>query len=520
MINNLFKLFCLIGYSVSIIYIFSFLYTSGNNLAFAKDTTPNSSSAIFPYLEDAAKKINEFTLDNGMKFIVMENHSAPVVSFVTYADVGGVDEPDNKTGVAHFLEHLAFKGTTEIGTTNYAEEKEILDNLDNVFNLIKEAKNKKDNNKVQLLTKEFYTLQAKAHNYVKQNEFGRIVETAGAVNINAATSPDSTIYFYSFPSNKLELWMSLESQRFLNPVFREFYKEKNIILEERRLRTENNPIGKMVEAFLDTAFVQHPYKRPVIGYSKDINGLTRKDVQDFFDIYYGPNNLTISIVGDVKFEEVKNLAQIYFGRYPSKVEPPKISTVEPGQPEKREITLNLDSQPWYLEGYHVPSLNHPDNAVYQVIANILSSGRTARLYKSLVEDKKVALVAQGLSGYPSDKYPNLMLFYAQTSPQASVEEVAEALSLEIKKLKTELVSEQELERTKNKLRASLLRSLDSNLGMARALAEYEVKTGQWNNLFSQVQDLEAVSAEDIKRIANVTFKEENMTIGRILPKKK
>jgi predicted Zn-dependent peptidase len=276
----------------------------------------------------------------------------------------------------------------------------------------------------------------------------------------------------------------------------------------------------MVEAFLDTAFVQHPYKRPVIGYSKDINGLTRKDVQDFFDIYYGPNNLTISIVGDVKFEEVKNLAQIYFGRYPSKVEPPKISTVEPGQPEKREITLNLDSQPWYLEGYHVPSLNHPDNAVYQVIANILSSGRTARLYKSLVEDKKVALVAQGLSGYPSDKYPNLMLFYAQTSPQASVEEVAEALSLEIKKLKTELVSEQELERTKNKLRASLLRSLDSNLGMARALAEYEVKTGQWNNLFSQVQDLEAVSAEDIKRIANVTFKEENMTIGRILPKKK
>ena len=217
---------------------------------------------------------------------------------------------------------------------------------------------------------------------------------------------------------------------------------------------------------------------------------------------------------------MKNLAQIYFGRYPSKVEPPKISTVEPGQPEKREITLNLDSQPWYLEGYHVPSLNHPDNAVYQVIANILSSGRTARLYKSLVEDKKVALVAQGLSGYPSDKYPNLMLFYAQTSPQASVEEVAEALSLEINKLKTELVSEQELERTKNKLRASLLRSLDSNLGMARALAEYEVKTGQWNNLFSQVQDLEAVSAEDIKRIANVTFKEENMTIGRILPKKK
>ncbi len=518
MITNLFKLFCLIGYSLSIIYIFSFLYGSGDNFAFAKDTNSNSSSSTFPYLENAAKQINEFTLDNGMKFIVMENHNAPVISFVTYADVGGVDEPNNKTGVAHFLEHLAFKGTTEIGTTNYTEEKEILDNLDNVFTLIEEAKDKNDNAQIHSLTEKFYALQAEAHNYVKQNEFGRIVETAGGVNINAATSPDSTIYFYSFPSNKLELWMSLESQRFLNPVFREFYKEKNIILEERRLRTENNPIGKMVEAFLDTAFIKHPYKRPVIGYNKDINGLTRKDVQDFFDTYYGPNNLTISIVGDVKFEQIKKLAQTYFGRYPSKAEPPKVSILEPKQTETREITLSLDSQPWYLEGYHVPSLNHPDNAVYQIISNILSSGRTSRLYKSLVEDKQVALVAQGLSGYPSDKYPNLMLFYAQTSPQASVEEVAKALSLEIEKLKIQSVSEQELERAKNKLRASLLRSLDSNLGMARALVEYEVKTGKWHNLFSQVKALEAVTAEDIQRVAKITFKSKNMTIGRILPK--
>ena len=149
----------------------------------------------------------------------------------------------------------------------------------------------------------------------------------------------------------------------------------------------------------------------------------------------------------------------------------------------------------------------------------MSSGRTSRLYKSLVEDKQVALVAQGLSGYPSDKYPNLMLFYAQTSPQASVEEVAKALSLEIEKLKVQPVSEQELEKAKNKLRASLLRSLDSNLGMARALVEYEVKTGKWHNLFSQVQALEAVTAEDIERVAKITFRSENMTVGRILPKR-
>ncbi|MGK7881500.1 MAG: M16 family metallopeptidase, partial [Crocosphaera sp.] len=453
----------------------------------------------------------------GMKFIIKENHDAPVVSFVNYADVGGTDEPDGKTGVAHFLEHLAFKGTTKIGTKNYQEEKEVLSRLDQAFMELKTAKTTGNEEKVKQLTATFQKVQEEAASYVEQNAFGRIVESSGGVNINAQTSPDATRYFYSFPSNKLELWMSLESERFLDPVFREYYKEQNIILEERRLRTENNPIGKMVEAFLDTAFTEHPYKRPTIGYNEDIRNLTRQDIRDFFDIYYGPNNLTISIVGDVNPEQVKQLAQIYFGRYGKKPEPPKVTKVEPKQTETREVTLKLASQPWYLEGYHIPALSHPDNAVYQVISTLLSSGRTSRLYKSLVEEKQVALGAQGFNGFPSDKYPNLMLFYAQTSPQASIEEVDQALSLEIERLKTEPVSEQELQRVKNQLRAGLLRSLDSNLGMGKALVEYEVKTGSWRNLFEQVQAIESVSAADIQRVAKATFVPENLTIGRILP---
>ncbi|MDJ0844648.1 M16 family metallopeptidase [Crocosphaera sp.] len=516
MVIKLFNLSRCIRYTISLGCLILLLW--GNVPAVAQTVSSDRASSITPYLNRAIERVTEFTLDNGMKFIIKENHDAPVVSFVTYADVGGTDEPDGKTGVAHFLEHLAFKGTTKIGTKNYQEEKEVLSRLDQAFMELKTAKTTGNEEKVKQLTATFQKVQEEAASYVEQNAFGRIVESSGGVNINAQTSPDATRYFYSFPSNKLELWMSLESERFLDPVFREYYKEQNIILEERRLRTENNPIGTMVEAFLGTAFTEHPYKRPTIGYNEDIRNLTRQDIRDFFNTYYGPNNLTISIVGDVDPEKVKQLAQVYFGRYAEKPEPPTMTKIEPKQEETREVNLKLASQPWYLEGYHVPALSHPDSAIYQVISTLLSSGRTSRLYKSLVEEKQVALVAQGFNGFPSDKYPNLMLFYAQTAPRASLETVAKALSLEIEKLKTQPVSEQELQRVKNQLRAGLLRSLDSNLGMAKALVEYEVKTGSWRNLFGQVQAIEAVTSADIQRAAKATFVPENLTIGRILPK--
>jgi predicted Zn-dependent peptidase len=192
--------------------------------------------------------------------------------------------------------------------------------------------------------------------------------------------------------------------------------------------------------------------------------------------------------------------------------------VEPNQTKTKEITLKLASQPWYLEGYHRPALNHPDHAVYEVIATLMSEGRTSRLYKALVEDKQLALAAQGFNGFPGDKYPNLLLFYALTAPNASVEEVAQGLNLELERLKNEPVSEQELERVKNQLRAALLRGLDSNMGMARSLIEYEVKTGDWRNLFAQLDAYNAVTAADIQRVAKETFTPENRTIGRILPK--
>jgi predicted Zn-dependent peptidase len=500
----------------------------------AKPPAPSKPArSIQPYLDRVIKNATEFQLANGLKFIVLERHQAPVVSFMTYADVGGVDEPEGLTGIAHFLEHLAFKGTQRIGTTDFAQEKVLLAESDKIVIELRQAEANlaelkarytPDHPAVVAATQAIATLKAKfdqveaaAQNLVERNEFGQLVERSGGSGLNATTSAEATRYFYSFPSNKLELWMSLESERFLEPVFREFYKEKAVILEERRLRTENSPVGQLVEAFGAKAFSQHPYKRPVIGYVPDLQRITRPDVQKFFETYYVPSNLTIVIVGDVNAAATKRLAETYFGRFPQRPAPPEVTVVEPAQTATQEITLKLPSQPLYLEGYHRPQMNHPDSVVYEAMSSILSDGRTSRLYQRLVQNEKIALNAESFNGFPGDKFPNLMMFYALSAPGHSLEEIQTSLQAEIERLKTEPVSTEELDRVKTQAKAGLLRSLDSNSGMADALAEYEVKTGGWRNLFKEIDAIEAITPADIQRVAQATFVPTNRTIGRILP---
>ncbi len=503
---------------VTVLFAVGLLFPSG---VWAKDgpsspLVPAPARSVKPYLDRVARQVSEFTLANGLKFIVLERHQAPVVSFLTYADVGGVNESPGKTGAAHFLEHLAFKGTRRIGTRNYTAEKPLLDQLDTLFNQIQAAKRSGNPEQVKQLQTEFNRIEDEAKKLVIQNEMGQIVSQAGGVGLNATTSADATRYFFSFPSNKLELWMSLESERFLDPVFREFYKEKEVILEERRMRTDNSPIGKMVEVFLEKAFTTHPYGRAVIGSAEDLRNLNRPDIEAFFKSYYGPSNLTMVVVGDVNPTELKRLANLYFGRFQAKAKPAAVKVVEPPQGQERSVTVELQSQPWYLEGYHRPALNHPDNVIFDLMASILSDGRTSRLYQSLVEKQQLALAAEGSNGFPGDKYPNLMLFYALTAQGHTVDEVAIALRKEIDRLTQEPVSALELDRVKTQARASLLRALDSNDGMARLLAEYEVKTGSWRNLFSQVDAIAAVTPADLQRVARATFVSENRTVGKLL----
>lgn len=472
---------------------------------------PNGSN-IQPYIDRVAQQITEFQLSNGMKFIVMERHQSPTVSFMTYVDVGSAYEQPGKTGAAHFLEHLAFKGTRQIGTTNYPAEAPLLDQLDRLNEQIRAASGQPD----AALKQQFEQVKAKAASYVKQNEFGQIVQRSGGVGLNATTSADATQYFYSFPANKLELWMSLESERFLEPVFREFFEEKDVILEERRMRTDNSPIGKLIEEFLQVALPNHPYGRPVIGYESDIRNLERSDIQQLFDAYYTPDRIIMGIVGDVDPKQVQQLAEAYFGRYKAQSRAPDVVVNAPVQTEPRSVVVNLPSEPWYVEGYQRPAITDPDDAVYQMIASILTGGRTARLYRALVEQQQVALGVDVASSFPGDRYPNLMLFFAQTAPGHTIDQVATALEAELTRLKTEPVPEAELDQVKTQARAGLLQTLASNQGMASLLPEYEAKTGSWRNLFEELKAIEAVTAADVQRVATDLFQPRNQTVGKLI----
>src|SRR3984893_2462268 len=225
-------------------------------------------------LKDFEKRVTEFTLSNGMHFIVLERHDAPVVSFHSYVNAGAVDDPSGKTGLAHMFEHMAFKGTETIGTKNYAAEKKSMDEVERIYDQYDAERNKgqqADATKVEALDKELKAAMEKANSYVVPNEYPRIIEENGGVGLNAGTSEDSTEYYYNFPKNRLELWYLLESQRFYDPVFREFYKERDVVREERRMRVESSPQGRLVEALLATAFAPHPYRVMPGGWGSDID---------------------------------------------------------------------------------------------------------------------------------------------------------------------------------------------------------------------------------------------------------
>ena len=480
-----------------------------------------SSLVISPYaqsLERFEEKVTRFTLKNGLTFIVLERHEAPVVSFHTYADVGAVDEVKGITGMAHLFEHLAFKGSRNVGTKDYKAEEEAMTKMDALFLDIKKERRKEeqtDGKRLQELQKRLEEAQQEAASHLVPDEFEEALSRAGSTGLNASTSWDATRYTVSLPSNKVELWMSLESDRFLNPVLREFYKERNVVMEERRLRTENQPVGRLIEEFLGVAFKAHPYGEPVVGHMSDLETLTRAEAETFFRKYYSPSNLTLAIVGDVDASEVRKLAETYFGRIPGRPKPDPVETVEPLQLGERRVVVEDSAQPFVLVGYHKPNIKNRDNPVFDTITDLLGLGRTSRLYKSLVKESKVAVSASAFQSLPGNKYPGLFLFFVVPTRGHTGGECEGAIYTEIQKLKSDLVSVQELEKAKTRSRASLIRSLSSNRGLAAQLAFYEAVTGDWRNLFKQLEEIERVTAEDIQRVARKYFTRKNRTIGII-----
>ena len=384
------------------------------------------------------KRVSVKTLPNGLTVVLWRRPEAPVFSFFTLVDAGSAQDPLYQTGLAHMMEHMAFKGTPDIGTKDYAAEKVALEKVEQTYAAYEAERIKRvgqDPQKLAQLKQAWQDAIKAADQYVIKNQFGEVVESAWRRGLNAFTNYDETAYMYSMPSNQIELWAALESDRMAHPVMREFYKERSVVMEERRMRTDSSPTGRLVEQFLGTAFMANPYHRPTIGYASDLESFSATDADRVFPALlraqqHGDRAGWRSRVRTRSFPLSSGTLDSFRPR------PNRSSciTIEPPQNSVREVTLHDPAQPFYLEGYHRPSYLAPDDAVYDAISDILSNGRTSRLYRSLVRDKQIAAVAAGFSGFPGIKYSHLFAFYAVPIPghttaelqKAFVEEIGEA----------------------------------------------------------------------------------------------
>jgi predicted Zn-dependent peptidase len=416
---------------------------------------------------------------------------------------------------------MAFKGTKVVGTKDYEAERKIQEEMDVLYDQVKreKAKASPDAAKIKEMEEKFEALRKKEKEYVVNNEYFDMMMKEGDRGVNAYTSNDATQYINSLPANRIEYWMAMTSDRFLNPVFREFYKEKDVVMEERRLGLETQPIGKLLEDFFSVAFKAHPYHHDVVGHMSDLQAITRKDVGDYFGKFYGPSNLTVGIVGDVKPEEVFKLAELYFERIPSGPKPEPVRTVEPEQWGERHAKVEAKSQPILIVGYHRPDARHKDNAALEALANIIGQGRSSRLYELLVKNKKVAVQASSFNGFPSDKFSNLIAFIAVSSAGHTSAECLEMIDQEIEKIKKESVTAEELTKFKRSSIKAILSQMKSNSNMAAQLTYADVVLGDWKLTFDQVEEIKAITAEDVKRVAETYLVKKHRTIGEIVPEK-
>ncbi len=476
--------------------------------------------------QEAKVQVQEFTLDNGMRFLLVERHDSPTVSAGWVAHVGSANETYGVTGIAHLFEHMMFKGTTTIGTKDYAKEKEIMDRLDAIraemekeYSKLREAKRRGDltgniyapenqTPRLEELRAEMKKLQEEQHKLIVKDEYDKIYTENGGSGLNAFTNTDMTTYFITVPANKLELWFWMESDRLAHHVFREFYSERDVVREERRMRVESDPVAKFEEQFDSMFWTSVPYHHPTIGWPSDVESINRDQAEQFFHTYYAPNNLTAAIVGDVDPQQAMELAKKYFGRIPrGKQDPPEVITEEIEQLNERRMHAEAETNPMVELRWHAVPFVHKDVYPLQVMAGVLQ-GRTGRLYKSLVEEKKIATGEPYAYDRPM-KYAGLFEVGAEVADGHTHREVEDALLAEIERLKKEPVSEHELQKVKNQAMADSFRRLQSNFYLLLQLLVYDAM-GDWHFINEAPAKIQAVTADDVQRVARTYFTPEDL----------
>lgn len=463
--------------------------------------------------ENLGSQIKEINLTNGAKLLLLEDDSAPIVHCATIANVGGVNEVPGITGISHFLEHLAFKGTSTIGTSNYELEKVILAQEDAVFAKLLEAKKAGNEELVTKYKAELDALEIQASKYVVNNEFSSIYTQNGGSNFNAATSQDFTMYQVSLPSNKLELWFTMETERFSDPIFREFYKERQVILDERLMREVNSPQGKLMKKMMNTAFEVHPYKYTTIGEKEDIENITRQDVNDYFNKYYGAQNLTFVLYGDFNEEKVTEFANEYLSRIPAREKSLPLTIEEPQQTAEKRFTVEYDASPILLVSYHIPEASSSDYEAIEALAAILGQGSTSPLIKSLVYEKKLAQYAYAFPGLPGTKYPHLFNIMLAPNSGVDVEDCITELDSVIANFMSQDISEKDVVSYRKRSKKDYLSGLDSGIYLPIQIGLIDCITGDYTDFFTKLDKIDSLKSRDIKEAANQYLIPSNRIIG-------
>ncbi len=491
-------------------------------------STAALSALCFPLLLTAQQvPVTEHVLSNGMKVLLVERHHAPNVAGGWVARVGSANERPGITGIAHLFEHMMFKGTPTLGTKDYKKDLEIIAEQERVRGLMRleEAKMRvslrrgeiddmlKAENKTErwrVLEKEFQKLVEEQRKVLVKNEFDRIYTANGGDHMNAYTTYDHTAYYITVPANKLELFMWMESERLLRPVFREFYAERDVVFEERRMRTESTPLGKFAEAFDSLFWESHPYGWPVIGWPSDIPAITKAQADEFFATYYAPQNITLALVGDFQPKETLVQAERYFGRIArGKQDPPEVVTLEQPQVAEKRFYAEAEANPMVDIYWHTPAFGHKDTYALDVLAQVLAT-QTGRLHKGLVLGSKLA--TETWAHQAERKYAGEFNIGAEVKDGSTPDAVEKALYAVVERLQTEPVPAVELQKVKNNFAVAEYRKLSANHPILMQLLGAE-GTGDWRAINTAGPKYQAVTVEDIQRVAQKYFTRENRAVG-------
>ena len=474
-------------------------------------TTDNYSAEIdtSKYLKE---RVVEKRLKNGITLLMMDRGFSSTLAFHISFRVGSADESYNTAGAAHILEHMLFKGTSTLGTSDYEKERPIIDRIEAIGETIDRLRLESPNNsEIKKLEAELRELEKQQDEFIINSPYDMLYTSNGGVGFNASTSKDMTGYYIQLPSDKIELWAQIESDRLKNPVFREYYRERDNIFEERLMRQSSGD-GALYETFFATAFLAHSYRHPTIGWESNIKYMSINDIYRFYNTYYIPSRMTITVVGKQNPEETYNIIKKYFESIEPKPEPGELKVIEPEQRGEKRVDVYFKSKPSIMIGWKKPAAPSKDDYVFDIISSALGSGKSSRLYKSLVIDKKMASRVYAWSSAPGSRYDNLFIIYASPIDGVSIEDLEKEIYSEMDRFRKE-IDQPEIDKAINLAESSYIFSLDSNSGIAWQLSYYQTVFKDWRYMINYLDNLKLISVNDIHTTYDKYIRDNNKTVA-------